>query len=47
VNGGQALPLPGAIELEGQACGRLRASHDFREGVTVFHEKRKPTFREQ
>jgi 2-oxoglutaroyl-CoA hydrolase len=34
-----------AIELEGQAYGRLRSSDDFREGVEAFHQKRKPTFR--
>ena len=26
-----------AIELEGQCYGRLRSSHDFREGVEAFH----------
>jgi 2-oxoglutaroyl-CoA hydrolase len=34
-----------AIELEGQAYGRLRSSEDFREGVEAFHAKRKPKFR--
>ena len=34
-----------AIELEGQAYGRLRGSDDFREGVAAFHQKRKPNFR--
>jgi 2-oxoglutaroyl-CoA hydrolase len=33
-----------AIELEGQAYGRLRCSDDFREGVEAFHQKRQPTF---
>jgi 2-oxoglutaroyl-CoA hydrolase len=33
-----------AIELEGQAYGRLRSSDDFREGVEAFHRKRKPDF---
>jgi 2-oxoglutaroyl-CoA hydrolase len=33
-----------AIELEGQAYGRLRGSDDFREGVEAFHAKRKPNF---
>jgi len=33
-----------AIELEGQAYGRLRCSHDFREGVEAFHQKRRPKF---
>jgi 2-oxoglutaroyl-CoA hydrolase len=33
-----------AIELEGQAYGRLRSSDDFREGVEAFHQKRRPNF---
>src|SRR5580693_7036966 len=33
-----------AIELEGQAYGRLRCSDDFREGVEAFHQKRRPKF---
>jgi 2-oxoglutaroyl-CoA hydrolase len=36
--------LPLAIELEGQAYGRLRNSDDFREGVEAFHQKRRPKF---
>jgi 2-oxoglutaroyl-CoA hydrolase len=34
-----------AIELEGQAYGRLRGSDDFREGVEAFDAKRKPNFK--
>lgn len=34
-----------AIELEGHCYSRLRASDDFREGVTAFHAKRKAEFR--
>ena len=45
LNQGQHLPLRGAIELEGQAYGRLRSSADFKEGVDSFHGKRKPKFR--
>ena len=33
-----------AIELEGQAYGRLRSSADFREGVEAFTQKRRPNF---
>jgi 2-oxoglutaroyl-CoA hydrolase len=33
-----------AIELEGQAYGRLRSSDNFREGVEAFHQKRRPKF---
>ncbi len=40
----QDAPLHAAIEIEGQAYGRLRCSDDFREGVEAFHEKRKPEF---
>jgi 2-oxoglutaroyl-CoA hydrolase len=34
-----------AIELEGHSYSRLRTSEDFKEGVTAFHEKRKPSFK--
>ena len=44
LNGAQDAPLHVGIELEGQAYGRLRNSHDFREGVESFHEKRKSNF---
>jgi len=45
LNAGQNMPLRSAIELEGQAYGRLRTSADFKEGVAAFQEKRKPNFR--
>lgn len=45
MNDGQHLSLKGAIELEGQAYGRLSASADFKEGVRSFQQKRKPSFR--
>jgi len=40
----QDAPVHVGIELEGQAYGRLRTSHDFREGVQSFYEKRSPRF---
>jgi 2-oxoglutaroyl-CoA hydrolase len=38
-------PLPLGLELEGLAYGLLQQSHDFREGVQAFGEKRDPEFR--
>jgi 2-oxoglutaroyl-CoA hydrolase len=38
-------PLAQGLELEGLAYGLLRQTHDFREGVESFVEKRSPEFR--
>jgi 2-oxoglutaroyl-CoA hydrolase len=38
-------PLKLGLELEGLAYGLLQQTHDFREGVEAFVEKRKPEFR--
>jgi 2-oxoglutaroyl-CoA hydrolase len=37
-------PLPLGLELEGLAYGLLQQTHDFREGVESFLEKRPPDF---
>jgi len=37
-------PLHLGLELEGMAYGLLRQTHDFREGVEAFVEKRSPEF---
>jgi 2-oxoglutaroyl-CoA hydrolase len=37
--------LAQGLELEGLAYGLLQQTHDFREGVEAFTEKRKPEFR--
>lgn len=45
LNSGNNVPVNGAIEIEGQAYGRLRGSEDFKEGVESFTDKRKPVFK--
>jgi 2-oxoglutaroyl-CoA hydrolase len=44
LNHAYAGPLPLGLELEGLAYGLLQQTHDFREGVEAFVEKRKPEF---
>lgn len=45
LNAGENATLETAMEIEGQAYGRLQGSYDFREGVAAFTEKRKPDFK--
>lgn len=44
LNSSQDTPLSSGLELEGYAYGLLRSTHDFKEGVDAFYEKRKPEF---
>lgn len=44
LNSSQDTPLSAGLELEGYAYGLLRSTHDFKEGVDAFYEKRKPEF---
>jgi 2-oxoglutaroyl-CoA hydrolase len=37
-------PLHVGLEVEGYAYGMLRSTHDFREGIEAFGEKRHPRF---
>ena len=37
-------PLPLGLEVEGLAYGLLQQTHDFREGIAAFVEKRDPSF---
>jgi 2-oxoglutaroyl-CoA hydrolase len=44
LNHADNAPLHVGLELEGLAYGLLRTTHDFREGVEAFGEKREPRF---
>jgi 2-oxoglutaroyl-CoA hydrolase len=44
LNEAYELPLSEGLALEGREYGGLRTTHDFREGVEAFVEKRKPRF---
>jgi len=37
-------PLHVGLEIEGLAYGLMQQTHDFREGVEAFVEKRRPDF---
>ncbi|WP_026691822.1 enoyl-CoA hydratase/isomerase family protein [Peribacillus kribbensis] len=44
LNAAEEGPLSTGLEIEGRAYGMLRSTHDFKEGVDAFVEKRKPHF---
>ena len=44
LNLAEESPLHVGLHIEGLAYGLLRSTHDFREGVEAFGEKRKPRF---
>lgn len=44
INAAQHTTLAAGIEIEGNAYGRLRSSHDFKEGVESFVEKRRANY---
>jgi len=44
INAAQHTTLAAGIEIEGNAYGRLRSSHDFKEGVESFVDKRRPNY---
>jgi 2-oxoglutaroyl-CoA hydrolase len=44
LNLAEETPLHAGLQAEGLAFGLLRSTHDFKEGVEAFGEKRKPRF---
>jgi enoyl-CoA hydratase len=44
INRGLEVDLASGLEMEARCFGNLAASHDLREGVAAFLEKRKPNF---
>jgi enoyl-CoA hydratase len=45
INRGMEVDLASGLEMEARCFGNLAASHDLREGVQAFLEKRQPAFR--
>jgi enoyl-CoA hydratase len=46
INRGLEVDLASGLEMEARCFGNLATSHDLREGVLAFLEKRKPDFRD-
>lgn len=46
INRGLEVDLASGLEMEARCFGNLAASHDLREGILAFLEKRKPDFKD-
>lgn len=46
INRGLEVDLASGLEMEARRFGNLTTSHDLREGVLAFLEKRKPNFKD-
>ena len=44
INKGLEMDLASGLELEARCFGNLATSHDLKEGILAFLEKRKPNF---
>ena len=46
INKGLEVDLASGLEMEARCFGNLAGSHDLREGILAFLEKRKPNFKD-